>query len=121
MENQHLKDFEPLPQEGIQDGFIVKSLMAYNNILVLLIEAEKKGNVPAILANVERLKSMVKYYLKNAEMLNARIKYYQSVNQSLEAENQRLLNENLLLVMENKGREPYLRAKKMLDEFFNEP
>lgn len=118
MEKQISPDFEPLKPEGVDRRFLAKSITAYNNIIILLQEAEQKQNLPVILSNIERLKSMVKYYMKNAEVLDGRIKYYQSVNQSLEVENERLMNENLLLICEIKGREPYKRAKEMLDQFF---
>lgn len=118
MGKQTLPDFDSLKPEGIDEDFLLKSMIAYNNIVVLLQEAEKKQNLPVLLSNIERLKSMAKYYMKKVQLLDGRIKYYQSINKSLEVENKQLMNERLLLICEIKGREPYKRAKEMLDQFF---
>lgn len=120
MAKQNLKVGDPLPFEGIDKDFLTKSMIAYENIERLLFEAEKKQNLPVILSNVERLKSMVKYYLKNASMLDARIKYYQQANQQLEGENQKLINENLLLICQSKSRDAFRQAKEGLESIFGE-
>lgn len=118
MENQVSQDSDRLNPEGLDKDFIIKSMLAFNNIQLLLNEAIEKKNIPVIVSNIERLNSMVKYYLKNAELLNSRISYYQDVNRSLEIENERLIKEQFLLIAETKGREPYKRAKELVDQFF---
>lgn len=119
MANQSSQDSKTI-HEGIDRDFLIKSVMAYNNIQTLLNEAIEKKNIPVIVSNISRLNEMLKFYLKTAEKLDANIYYYKSCNRSLEIENEALKRENFLLMVENKGREPYRRAKEMLDDYFND-
>lgn len=116
MGRQISPDFDKII-EGTDLNLLIKSKRAYNDINTLIKEASDKDNMPIVLENVERLKAMTVHFMKEALRLDGRLRFFQRQNQILEIENNDLTDENFLMLSQVKGREPYLRAKEMVDQY----
>jgi regulator of replication initiation timing len=103
----------------MERDFQRKIIKAHYHILTCLDVAFNKQDINLIYKNVRRLNDMTTYLLRSTDLMMGQIETITDENHFLTLENNNMMDEAFKNISEQKGR--YQEAKKMLDEFYNEP